>query len=66
LFSSIMLVLSFIAGVVSGASLGIILFSLLIAGKRKDDIYYICPECKEKHAAGDVEVKTILKEIGQR
>ena len=61
-----MLVIIFVVGVVSGASLGIILFSLLIAGKKKDGIYYICHECEKKHAVGDVEVKTILKEIVQR
>ena len=64
--SSIMLVFSFIVGVVSCASLGIILFSLLIAGKKNDAMYYICSECTKKHAVGDVEIKTILKEIFQR
>jgi hypothetical protein len=61
-----MLVFSFIAGLVAGASLGIILFSLLIAGKKNDAIYYICPECKIKHAVGDVEVNTIHEVIVQR
>jgi hypothetical protein len=54
-----MLVFSFIVGLVSGASLGIILLSLVVAGKKK------CPEPKIKHAAGAEEVKTIPKGVVQ-
>jgi len=55
-----MLVFSFIVGLVSGASLAIILLSLLIAGKKNDAIYYMCPKCKILHAVGDEQVKTIM------
>ena len=42
-----MLVLIFIAGLVLGASVGIVLFSLLIAGKKDDDtIHQVCTEVK--------------------
>jgi hypothetical protein len=61
-----MLVFSFIVGLVSGASLAIILLSLLIAGKKNDAIYYMCPECKIMHAVGDVQVKTILEDVVKR
>jgi hypothetical protein len=52
-----MLVVIFIAGLISGASIGIVLLSLLIAGKKNDSIYHICPECKIKYAVRDVEVR---------
>jgi hypothetical protein len=61
-----MLVFSFIVGLVSGASLAIILLSLLIAGKKNDAIYYMCPKCKLMHAVGDEQVKTILEDVVQR
>jgi hypothetical protein len=60
-----MLVFIFIAGLVSGASLGIVLLSLLIAGKRNDAIYYTCPQCKITYTVRDVEVGTIIKETVQ-
>jgi|GEM_PF-1602837 len=58
-----MLVFIFIAGLVSGASFGIILLSLLIAGKKNDAVYYVCPEGKIKYTLGDVEVETMPKKI---
>ena len=54
-----MLVFSFIVGLVSGASLGIILLSLVVAGKKK------CPEPKIKNAAGAEEVKIVSKGVVQ-
>jgi hypothetical protein len=61
-----MLVFSFIVGLVSGASLAIILLSLLIAGKKNDAIYYMCPKCKIMDAVGDEQVKTIIEDVVQR
>jgi hypothetical protein len=62
-----MIVFSFIVGLFSGASLGIILLCLLIAGKKNDAISYIgiCPECKRKHAVRDDEVEPIIQKIAQ-
>ena len=60
-----MIVFSFIVGLFSGASLGIILLCLLIAGKKNDAISYICPECKMKHAVRDDEVDPIIQKIAQ-
>ena len=60
-----MIVFSFIVGLVSGASLGIILLCLLIAGKKNDAISYRCPECKIKYAVRDDEVEPILQKIAQ-
>jgi hypothetical protein len=54
-----MLVFSFIVGLILGASLGIILLSLVVAGKKK------CPEPKIKHAVEDEQIKTILKNVVQ-
>ena len=54
-----MLVFSFIVGLVSGASLGIILISLVVAGKKK------CPVPTIQNAAGTEEVKTIPKGVVQ-
>lgn len=61
-----MLVFIFIVGLISGASFGIILLSLLIAGKKNDAVYYVCPTCKIKYAVRDVGLETIPKEIVQR
>jgi hypothetical protein len=61
-----MLVFIFIVGLVSGASLGIVLLSLLIAGKKNDAVYYVCPACKIKYAVRDAGLKIIPKEIVQR
>jgi len=60
-----MLVLIFIIGLVSGASIGVMLLSLMIAGKENDAIYHLCPECKIKYAVRAAEVETILKEFVQ-
>ena len=62
-----MIVFSFIVGLVFGASLGIILLCLLIAGKKNDAISYICicPECKRKYAIRDADVEPILQKIAQ-
>ena len=62
-----MIVFSFIIGLVSGASLGIIFLCLLIAGKKNDAISYIClcPECKRKSAVMDDEVEPIIQKIAQ-
>jgi hypothetical protein len=54
-----MLVIIFIVGLILGASLGIILLSLVVAGKKK------CPEPKIKYAVEDEQVKTILKNVVQ-
>jgi hypothetical protein len=54
-----MLVIIFIVGLILGASLGIILLSLVVAGKKK------CPEPKIKHAVEDEQVKTIFKNVVQ-
>ncbi len=55
-----MLILIFIAGLFVGASLGIILVSLLIAAKRTRESYYICPECKQKYTAIDEKDGIVL------
>jgi hypothetical protein len=60
-----MLVFSFIVGLVSGASLGIILVSLMIAGKKNDAMNCICPECKKNYSIKDDEEETIVQEITQ-
>ncbi len=52
-----MLVIIFIVGLVLGASVGIILLSLVVAGKKK------CPVPTIKNAAGTEEVKTVSKGV---
>ena len=54
-----MLVIIFIVGLILGASLGIILISLVVAGKKK------CPVPTIKNAAGTGEVKTVSKSVVQ-
>ena len=54
-----MLVFSFIVGLILGASLGMILISLVVAGKKK------CPVPTIKNAAGTEEVKTVSKGVVQ-
>ncbi len=54
-----MLVIIFIVGLILGASLGIILLSLVVAGKKK------CPEPKIKNAAVEDEAKPIPKSVAQ-
>jgi hypothetical protein len=43
-----MLGIIFIGGLLLGAFIAVILLSLLIAGKKQEVIFCICPACKEK------------------
>ncbi len=58
-----MLILIFIAGLFVGTFLGIILTSLLIAGKSNRESYYICPECKQKYTAIDEKEGIVLEKV---
>ena len=58
-----MLVFSFIAGLFVGSFIGIILLSLLVAGKENSFNYPICPEHKVKHPVVDQEKKDFLDQI---